>query len=189
VGSDEALVDGLRARHPAAVSAFCERYSAFVLRLLGRILGADPELRDLHHDVFVRALRSAHTVRDAATLQGWIGTIAVNVARERIRSRSLRRWLVFLPAEQLPEPLATRLDDGAEQLSRRTYQLLEKLPREQRIALALRWIDGMTLSEVAAACEVSLATIKRRLTAGERRFRELGRADPVLSEWLAGGGS
>lgn len=185
VGNDEALCVGLRERHPAAVAAFCERHSAYVLRLLGRILGADPELSDLHHDVFVRALRSAHTVRDAATLQGWIGTITVNVARNRIRERALRRWLVFLPDERLPVPAGPGHDDGAQQLARRTYRALDRLPREQRIALALRWIDGMTLVETAEACGVSLATIKRRLSDGERRFRVLAEADPVLCEWIA----
>ena len=43
--------------------------------------------------------------------------------------------------------------------------------------------EGMDLVEVAAACRVSLATIKRRLTRAEARFVELARQEPSLTEW------
>jgi len=189
VGSDEDLVRGLRQRQPAAIAALCDRYSRLALRLLMRILGGDNELADLHHDVFVRAVRSAHTVRDAAGLQGWIGTIAVNVARARLKDRARRRWLLFLPAEEMPEPEVPEASEDAVEALRRTYALLERLPREERIAFALRTIDGMKLQDVAAACGVSLATIKRKLAAAEKRFYDLARQDDVLREWLPGGGA
>ena len=189
VGSDEALCEGLRAHQPAAVAALCDRYSRMVLRLLARVLGSDDELADLHHDVFVRAIRAAHTVRQPGSLQGWLGTIAVNVARARLKERARRRWLLLLPSDQVPEAEAPQPSSETTEALRRTYRLLDRLPREERIAFALRTIEGMKLEEVAAACGVSLATAKRRLQRAERRFLELARADAVLREWLPGGSS
>jgi RNA polymerase sigma-70 factor (ECF subfamily) len=50
---------------------------------------------------------------------------------------------------------------------RRTYERLERLPVEQRVAIVLRRIEGLALDEVAAAMGVSLATAKRRIAAAE----------------------
>ena len=67
-----------------------------------------------------------------------------------------------------------------------TYRLLSTLQPDEQIAFALRFIDGMELTEVAAACDVSLATIKRRLARAEARFSELARSEPALVEWIGG---
>lgn len=187
VGGDEALVRGLQSGQPAAIAAFCDRFSDRVRRLLVRMLGWDDEIADLHHEVFAKALKSRHTVRDPERLEGWITTIAVNVARSAITRRVRRRWLRYVPPEELPErPEPVPTGEHAEALER-TYAALAELPREERIAFSLRIIEGMKLTEVAEACGVSLATIKRRLRRAEARFVDLARQDPVLVEWLEGG--
>jgi len=89
----------------------------------------------------------------------------------------------------VPEAEARPASDEATEALRRTYLVLDRLPREERIAFALRTIEGMKLEEVADACGVSLATAKRRLARAEQRFLELCRADAVLREWLEGGSS
>jgi RNA polymerase sigma-70 factor (ECF subfamily) len=59
------------------------------------------------------------------------------------------------------------------------------LPADERIPFALRFIDGMELTEVARACTVSLATIKRRLSRAEQRFTAFAALEPALAEWLS----
>jgi RNA polymerase sigma-70 factor (ECF subfamily) len=186
-GDDEALVRGLRRRDPAAVAEFCERYSDHVMRVLARVLGADTELSDLHHDVFVRALGALPKIREPDRLKGWVSIIAVNVARNALKRRYRQRWLRFGRSEELPEAHAIEASDEQNEALRRTYATLDQLPREERIAFSLRIIDGMKLTEVAQACEVSLATIKRRLARAEARFLTLARTDDVLADWIEGG--
>jgi RNA polymerase sigma-70 factor (ECF subfamily) len=55
---------------------------------------------------------------------------------------------------------------------RAIYALVEALPPEQRIALILRRVQGMTLREVAQAMDLSLATVKRRLAAAENALAD-----------------
>ena len=45
-------------------------------------------------------------------------------------------------------------------------------------------VDGMELAEIAGACGVSLATIKRRIKSAEADFAELGQAHEALAEWF-----
>ncbi|MFO0548301.1 MAG: sigma-70 family RNA polymerase sigma factor [Polyangiaceae bacterium] len=185
-GSDEDLVEGLRTGSPSACAALVDRFSDHVMRVLIRILGRSNEIADLHHDVFVRALVSAKDVRDASSLKGWVTIIAVNVARTVIKRRARSRWLWFLPAEELPEPVDTERDDDAAEGVAALYAVLERMPSDERIAFSLRFIDGMELADVAAACEVSLATIKRRLGRAEVRFGALARRESALAPWLSG---
>jgi hypothetical protein len=47
------------------------RLAPVINRLVWSFLGVDPDRDDLVHDIFIRILRSAHTVRDPAKLEGW----------------------------------------------------------------------------------------------------------------------
>ena len=184
VGNDEALLEGLREGHLGARAVFCDRHGERVLRVLARILGADDELMDLHQEVSLRALRSVAKVRSAGALSGWITTIAVNVARSELGRRRRRRWLTPLAQEELPEGEAAGASEDDREALRRTYAIFDRLSPDLRIPLALRLVDGMELREVASACGLSLATVKRRLARAEAQFRALARRDPILGGWL-----
>jgi RNA polymerase sigma-70 factor (ECF subfamily) len=158
-----------------------------VHRVLYRILGFDRDLRDLHHDVFVRALSSLHNLDDPSALKGWLTVIAVHVAHTSITRRRRRSWLWFMPSDELPEVASSSASGEVLDALRATYAVLDTLPADERIAFALRFIDGMELTEVAAACDTSLATIKRRLARAGERFEAGARKQPVLETWIEGG--
>jgi len=65
--------------------------------------------------------------------------------------------------------------------------LLDELPANERLAFALRFVQGLTLPEAAEVCRVSLATYKRRLARAERTFLEGARRYPELFPWLENG--
>ncbi|APR88137.1 RNA polymerase sigma factor RpoE [Minicystis rosea] len=184
---DAALVEGLRARRPEAVAAFHDRFAVSVRRLLRRVLGPDREMADIHHDVFVRALGSIGELRDPAALSAWMTSLTVRTARISIQKRVRRRWLSFLAPEDLPEREAPARSDEVTEALRATYAVLGEMPADERIAFALRFVDGMELTAVAEACGVSLSTIKRRLQRAEAQFVEAARKHPALKPWLEGG--
>jgi RNA polymerase sigma-70 factor, ECF subfamily len=184
---DAALVEGALRGDEAARAAIYDRHAEHVHRVLYRTIGVDRDLADLHHDVFVRALSSLSQLENPSALRPWLTTIAVFVARTSLTRRQRRRWLWFMPAGELPE-----VDSGAatgEVLDalRATYLVLDGMPADERIAFALRFIDGMELTEVAHACETSLATIKRRLSRACVRFEREARKHGALESWLEGG--
>lgn len=187
---DAALLAGVRAGNPVAMGELHDRYAAMVLRVVTRILGPDRDLADIHHDVFVRALQSIDDLRDPEALPGWMRSVAVHTAREAIQKRvRRRRWLVFLSDDSLPEPEPPDrgAHDDAREAVRETYSVLERLPVDERIAFALRYVDGMDLAEAAESCRTSLATFKRRLARAESRFLALARRSSALADYLEGG--
>lgn len=192
--SDELLVLSLRARHPDAGTLLFDRYAPHVRRVLVRVMGPDSEILDLVHDVFVTALESVHRLVDPRALRAWLTQIAVFTARARIRRRVRGRVLRFLPFSELPEPELPPPDFEASEAMQAVYRVLDGLDTDQRIAFALRFVASMELTEVAASCGVSLATIKRRLAKAQGNFVRAARREPALVEWLdvdaqAGGGA
>ncbi len=186
--TDEQLVVAVLAGKREGRRVIFDRYCEHVRRVLIRLLGHDDEIADAVHDVFIEALRSLPKLKERHKLKAWLTRIAVFTARGRIRRASRRRWLRLLPPEAIPDVALTDSGqrEGREAL-RATYAVLTKLPADERIAFTLRFIDGMELSDTAAACSVSLATIKRRLGRAEKRFVAIAQRHPLLSEWLQEG--
>lgn len=184
VGDRAALVTALvRGDEGAAVALFHE-YASLVERTIGRILGVDDELPDVTQEVFMRALRSVHRIRDPQALTDWILQITVCTATDWIRRRKRRRWLVFRDPVQIEEPPGNAVDESSREALRATYSILDRLAIEERTVFALRYLDGMELTQVASACDCSLATVKRRLSRAMTRFEALAKHEPALTPWL-----
>jgi len=185
--SDAAIVAALRARQAAGGAALYDRYHHYVRRMLMRVLGPDADLADLVQDVFVAAIDSIDSLEEPDALRGWLAGICVNAARVEIRRKTRRRWFPLFSAQDLPEVEAPAATPELDEAVRTTYRVLKKLSAEERIAFALRFVDGMELVEVADACGVSLATAKRRLARARKKFLTIAGTYPELSEWVAGG--
>jgi RNA polymerase sigma-70 factor, ECF subfamily len=187
LGDDAALVRALRANRPEAAALFFKRHAAMVERVIGHILGFDAEAADVLQEVFGAALTSLHGLKDPALLKPWLSSVAANTARKVLRRRARQRWLrrfIDPSEERRLEPVVPAVDLEARRALRAVYATLSHMPSDERIAFALRFIDGMELSDVAATCRVSLATIKRRLVRAERRFYAHARREPDLAQWL-----
>lgn len=180
--SDAALVAALLSGSPGARDVLCDRYAGDVARVLQRILGSDSDLQDVAQDVFIAALGSLHKLRKPEALRSWLIGIAVKKAKHRIHRRS--RWY-FLDDTRFSEnhPSVAPQAELSEAV-RAAYDLLGTLPADERIAFALRFIDGMELTDVAAACDVSLSTIKRRVLRAQKKFFERAARIDTLREWV-----
>lgn len=184
--SDEEILRGMRAGEAWAAAALLDRYGPLVERIVRRVMGHDPDLEDLVQDAFAAILSSIDQVRDDKALKGWIASVAAHTAHRTIRRRKLTRWIFFWDKGEPPEP-AREMDMSGREALRRMYSALDKLPAAERVAFALRVIDEMPLEDVASACGVSLATIKRRLARAEQQFTAIARHDPVLRTFLEEG--
>ena len=185
---DAELVAALHRGDRAARTVLVQRYEPLVERLVAGALGIDSEISDVIQDVFVGVFEGIRSLKDASALRSWIATLAVFTARGRIRRRRRWRWIRFLAPEDVPEVPVSGPQGETHEAVRATYRVLDTLPDDERMAFSLRFISEMQLTEVAAACRVSLATVKRRLARAEKRFVEAAKDHPSLRERLAHGG-
>jgi RNA polymerase sigma-70 factor (ECF subfamily) len=156
---------------PATDAALFERYAPYVARIGLRLLGRESDVDDLIQEVFLAAFRQRHQVRDPLAFKGWLAIVAVRTARRTLRRRKLR---AFVGLDALAAPLELR-DQGMSPERRallaRVYQVLDRIPVEQRLAWTLRYVEGEKLERVAEHCGCSLATAKRRIAAAHTRIQ------------------
>jgi RNA polymerase sigma-70 factor, ECF subfamily len=179
--SDEELVAAVRAGDRQAADWLVLRHAPRVTRVLARILGGDPDLVDHAQEVLFRALRELGQLREAGAFRGWVAALAVTEARRVLRKRARWRWLFGEPVEV---ELVDEGDEAGREAMSAVYDVLARLREDERTAFALRYLEGMELTEVAAAMGISLATAKRRLQSGRRRFAVLAKSQPALVPWL-----
>jgi RNA polymerase sigma-70 factor, ECF subfamily len=182
---DETLIRSMKAGQSHAFRTFYRRHVSRVYAVLLRTLGDDTDLDILIQEVFTKAFQNIHTLKHPAQVRSWLAAIAVHTARDTIKHRRRHRRLLFFEPSALPEPLPVTDDTGDREAVRAVYRLLDKLGVDARIAFTLRYIQEMELTEVAEACGVSLATVKRRLARAKRQFYASAKADPALREWVA----
>jgi len=160
-------------RPPSTFDDIFRQYAPYVAAIALRLLGRVDEVEDVVQDVFLQAHRGLGGLRDPAALKGWLATVTVRTAHRRLRSRRLRFLLRLVPAydyEILAQP-----DLSAEESARvaEIYALLDKLPAKERLAWTLRYVEGEQLTRVAELTGVSLAAVKRHISAANKRLGEL----------------
>jgi RNA polymerase sigma-70 factor, ECF subfamily len=167
--SNAELVAGVRIADATARARLVQTYSVPLHRLLVGILGADPDLPDLLQDVFIAAFVSVGRLTSPHALPMFLQQIAINVANSHIRRNVRRRSLVRAMALTRPNQLASGNHAPCE-ASLLAKEILDRLPARERIPFALRFVLEMEIAEVAAACDISVPTVKRRLVAAQGRL-------------------
>jgi RNA polymerase sigma-70 factor (ECF subfamily) len=134
---------------------------------------ADAE--DAAQDGFVKAYRALHRFRPGAPLRPWLLRIVANEARNRRRSAARRDALALRAAAQAPSGDAAPSPEGhavAADERRRLLELVEALPEDQRLVVALRTFLDLSELETAAVLGVRPGTVKSRLSRALERLRE-----------------
>jgi RNA polymerase sigma-70 factor, ECF subfamily len=182
---DAALVRAVMAGDEGAAGAVWERHAPLVRRVLRRSLGPYEDVEDLVQESFLRFFRCLGELRDPAALRSFLFGVALRVARAELRRRRVGRWLRLTPTGTLPDLPAGGGSPGdpAREAVRRLYAILDRLDDAGRLLFVLRYVEGLELTEVAAALDVSLATAKRRLAKVTARVTAMIERDPLLPEY------
>lgn len=181
--AEAALVSRCLAGDEQACTELVESHQRMVYQLAFHLLGDKEEALDLSQDVFLTVFRMLDRFRGQSALRTWIYRIVVNQARNRQRWWRRRYQSAQVPLDvhvsEHGELSSPRDDCGPEKLLRqkeqadRVWQALRDLPFDQRTALVLREIDGLSYEEIGYSLNVAVGTVKSRLA----RARQLLRAE------------
>jgi RNA polymerase sigma-70 factor (ECF subfamily) len=156
----------------AAVEDAFRRYAPLVASLGLRITALRDEIDDFVQEVFLRATRGIGGLRHQGATKAWLVSITINVARQRLRVRKLRKLVGLDNQSEYEELVDPALSPEDKVLLTRMYRALDSLPVNQRLAWSLRHIEGERLETVALLCGCSLATAKRRIVAAQKVISE-----------------
>jgi len=138
---------------------------------------------DATQEAFIRAFRFMKSLAPNTPFLPWFTRILVNEARRTKDRMRTFRWTNMLPsnnarlwlrttqaAESYPSPeeiVAEKEDTAA------IRKALLSLEEDLRIPIALKYLMGLTMSEISDALDLPLTTVKSRLFVGRRRLRDL----------------
>ncbi len=166
--SDRDLVAALRAGEAGAFEALYARHRDWVVRLAHRVAGSPDDALDVLQEAFLYLLRKAPELDLRVRFTSFFYPVVRHLALARRRRRAQRRDA---------EPL---VDAAPVALGEELVAALCCLPDEQREAVLLRFVDGLSLQEVAEAQGVPLGTVKSRLHGALAVLR----ADPAARRYF-----
>ena len=173
--TDAELARALTGGQAWAAAATWNRFAPVVYGIVRRALGSQNDAEDVTQEVFFHLFARVGTLRDPASFRSFVVSFALRIVKWELRRRRARRWLLLAPSNLLPEAPALDSDPESREVLRRFYAVLDQLAARDRLVFALRYLESMTLEEIAAALEISLSTVKRNLT----------RASARVSRWIA----
>lgn len=163
--TDVGLVLALRAKHPSAVRALCERYSGELVKVATRLLGPDPSVNAIVQMTIRHALNRLDQLTDPHFLRYWLlSQLIVRVSR-RLKEKRFWRWFCLERTES-----SLKRESFSEQLVS-TYRQLDHLDVGSRIAFCLVVIHSMAPTEVSLLLGTSALDVKTKLAQAHARFR------------------
>ncbi len=184
--AEAAIVAELKAGSEEAYAWLIGEFQQPVYGLVYRIVSDPADAADTTQDVFLKVFRGMKHFHGESSLKTWIYRIALHEAANR------RRWWFRHKAKETSiEPVEAEgegtgamqmaLTDHADspfenvahhEVQKRVEEELQKLPELYRTTLILRDLEDMSYEEIAEVLEISLGTVKSRLTRGREALRQ-----------------
>jgi RNA polymerase sigma-70 factor (ECF subfamily) len=158
-----ALVDLAKEGDAEAFGQLYDHYVSGVFRFVYYRVGSQQLAEDLTSETFVRGLRAIQRFNwQGKDFGAWLTTIARNLIADHFKSSRARLEIV---AETIPEGKVTVASPEQEVLAlisnEMLFEAVNSLPNEQRDCILMRFIQGMSIAQTAAALGRSEGAIKQ----------------------------
>jgi RNA polymerase sigma factor (sigma-70 family) len=185
--ADGELVAATVAGERAAFGELIDRHRPRTVALARRLLRDPLEAEDVVQEALLQAYLGLEDLRSPERFGAWLGGIAANLAKMRLRTRA--RGLASLEelagGRRVPPGLLAAPEPGPEQIAeahellRLVRRAVDALPPGQRDVVLMHYVDGLSCQEIAALLGRSTGAVRVRLHRARRELREtLGTAHP-----------
>ena len=178
-------LDGDRASFEELMNIYKEK----IFRMVYYRTGSRMDAEDLTQDIFMKAFTNLHTLKDKTRFRSWLFSIAVNRVRDFHKKK---RFLVFFDrGENMKDPDTSNMEmhDDPQEVNHMMRQefwshvrnFADKLSRWEREVFLLRFLDQLTIREIAQTLSKSESAIKTHLYRAIKKFKENHELTRLLS--------
>ena len=187
--TDLRLVKRVQQGDKTAFDALVLKYQSRIVNLVSRFVRNQADALDVTQDAFLKAYRALPNFRGDSAFYTWLYRIAINTAKNYLAvqaRRSSDKEQDFSEIEQIdgnhalkeyatPEHLLLR-----DEIQATVIAAIEDLPKDLRMAITLREIEGLRYEEIATVMDCPIGTVRSRIF----RAREAidGQLKPLLAE-------
>lgn len=180
---DELLVKKCQKGHYEAFEELIHKYQQKVYSLCYRYAGNHDDANDLAQEAFIRVYHSINKFHFKSAFSTWLYRVTSNVCLDEMRKKKRNssvsldspleteegEMYFHLPDQKYnPEIMAEQKD-----VQQIVHNAIQELPREQKITILLREMEGFSYDEMAEVLEVSSGTIKSRLNRARHNLKEI----------------
>jgi RNA polymerase sigma-70 factor (ECF subfamily) len=158
VRTDPELIAAINGGDAAAFEVLYRRYRDWVVHLAARLTGDEHLALDVLQETFLYVLKKFPGFRLTAQFKSFLYPAVRNL------SIAARRKAKRLQSDETElQAIADTATQSAPAAAGDLAFVLDRLPEEQREVLLLRFVDGLSLAEIAGAMDIPLGTVKSRL--------------------------
>jgi RNA polymerase sigma-70 factor (ECF subfamily) len=163
---------------PERFEELMRRHQKRVYRVVFLLLKDRDAADTLTQECFLRAYQNLLGFRGDCREDTWLLRIAVNLARDHIRSRRVSFWkrLVGIEDESVAEPPASEPNQERTLLARAelsaVWSSLDGLSPQQREVFLLRFVEEMPLADIGTSLGLKVGTVKAHLFRALQNVRE-----------------
>ncbi len=167
--SDQSTENGADRLH--RVEALVDGYHEAVYRYAFHLVGCSSAAEDIAQEVFLRAFRSVHQLREEKAAKGWLLVITRNEFARWCRKRPKSTSIDNDSSPELPDEPAqgqTRQLEDTEWVQ----AALKQLSNEYRQVLLMYYYEELSYAEIAEQLSIPIGTVMSRLSRGKKALRE-----------------
>lgn len=181
--ADAELLRAVLAGDTTAYRGLVEKYQGRVYAMVYGMLRNREDARDTTQEAFVKAYNNLEKFRVESSFYTWLYRIAMNLSIDLIRKRKRRKQTSF------DEAIASRDDDGGisdlhhgdspnrtlerKQLYGRIMEALDTLPEDQKQAVLLRELEGLSYREISEVMDIPEGTVMSRLFYARKKLQKI----------------
>ena len=180
---NDQLIRAVLAGDERAFDELVRLHKRFVFNLCYRLLGDYDEADDCAQEVFIKVFKSLEGFRFESDFKTWLYRIAVNTCKNRFRSLEYRigQKRVRLDVNDEEDRKQVEIKDQTpspagelkrKEIGRLIQAAVNKLPKDQRLVVVLRDMEGRSYEEIIEITGLKLGTLKSKLSRARLRLRE-----------------
>ena len=177
--SDElSVIDRFKKDEKAAFEELVLKYQDRIYNLCHHVLGNSSDAEDAAQDTFIKAYQKLKDFTPDASLYTWLYRIAINTCLDYKKRPFVESF--FKKADEgeefIDEPASDRPSPEklyeSKQIGSALHNSIRKLPPKLRTAIILKEIEGLSYEEIADILEVSIGTVKSRISRAREELKE-----------------
>ena len=172
------IIEKVNKGDTSAFEALVQKYQARIYTLCRYLLKNPQDAEDAAQDTFVKAFQGLKSFRPSSTFYTWLYRIAVNTCLDFKRKSSLRSFyssadmsekLDMVPSK-LPSPESAY---AAKESIHALRAALNSISEKLRVVIVLKEIEGLPYEEIAKVLDVSVGTVKSRISRAREELRKI----------------
>ena len=170
--TDNELVDLVLKGNKHAFDLLVEKYQFRLNKLVSRYISDQSEAMDVTQESFIKAYNALSHFRGDSSFYTWLYRIAINSAKNYLASQNKRAMeanveLIDIDQTLLKNEIKEFISPDkiiqSDEIEHVVFNAIDHLPRELKLAITLRELEGLSYEEIAGVMSCPIGTVRSRI--------------------------